>query len=141
MARPVQRENADVNLPALVTTLEHLVTALPEFLFAIESGAFFREHARSFDASKRVDRDLLSNLADVRTELSEGGTGAIPLDLLDALLCRLVFTCYLFDRGVVGERYLEDLGLGSATHLRDVLSQRPLDRAKDGLFKIFRQLR
>lgn len=140
MARPVRREDAGVNLPALVNTLEHLVTALPEFLFAIESGAFFREHARSFDASKRVDRDLLSNLADVRTKLSEGETGAIPLDVLDALLCRLVFTCYLFDRGVVGERYLEDLGLGSATHLRDVLSQRPLEHAKDGLFKIFRQL-
>lgn len=140
MARPVRREDAGGTLPALVTKLEHLVTALPEFLFAVESGAFFREHARSFDASKRVDRDLLSNLADVRTRLSEGETGAIPLDVLDALLCRLVFTCYLFDRGVVGERYLEDLGLGSVKHLRDVLSRRPLEHAKDGLFKIFRQL-
>lgn len=140
MARPVRREEAGGTLPALVAKLEHLVTALPEFLFAIESGAFFREHARSFDASKRVDRDLLSNLADVRTRLSEGKTGAIPLDVLDALLCRLVFTCYLFDRGVVGERYLEDLGLGSVKHLRDVLSQRPLEYAKAGLFKIFRQL-
>lgn len=140
MARPVRREGTGAISPALITTLEHLVTALPQFLLAIESGAFFRQHARSFDASKRVDRDLLSNLADVRTKLSQGDTDAIPLDVLDALLCRLVFTCYLFDRGVVGERYLEDLGLGSAKHLRDVLSQRPLEHAKDGMFKIFRQL-
>lgn len=140
MARPVRREEVGAALPALVTTLEHLITAIPAFLLAVETGAFFREHARSFDASKRVDRDLLSNLADVRTKLSERESDAIPVDVLDALLCRLVFTCYLFDRGVVGERYLQDLGLNSAKHLRDVLSQRPLKTAKDGLFKVFRQL-
>lgn len=140
MSRPVRREEVGAAVPALVTTLEHLITAIPEFLLAIESGAFFREHARSFDASKRVDRDLLSNLGDVRTRLSEGVPDAIPVDVLDALLCRLVFTCYLFDRGVVGHRYLEDLGLSPARHLRDVLGQRPLSAAKAGLFKIFRQL-
>lgn len=140
MSRPVRREEVGATAPSLVTTLEQLVTAIPEFLLAVESGAFFREHARSFDASKRVDRDLLSNLGDVRTRLSQGAPDAIPIDVLDAMLCRLVFTCYLFDRGVVGHRYLEDLGLGPARHLRDVLGQRPLSDAKAGLFKIFRQL-
>lgn len=140
MSRPVRREDVGMVVPALITTLEQLTTAIPQFLLAIESGAFFREHARSFDASKRVDRDLLSNLGDVRTKLSEGAPDAIPIDVLDALLCRLVFTCYLFDRGVVGHRYLEDLGLSPARHLRDVLAQRPLSQAKEGLFKIFMQL-
>ncbi|HUV96172.1 MAG TPA: N-6 DNA methylase, partial [Acidobacteriaceae bacterium] len=140
MSRPIRREDVGTALPSLVATLENLITAVPEFLLAIESGAFFREYARSFDASRRVDRDLLSNLGDVRTKLSDGASDAIPIDVLDALLCRLVFTCYLFDRGVVGQRYLEELDLGSAKHLRDVLSQRPLSKAKAGLFKIFRKL-
>lgn len=140
MSRPVRREEVGTVAPALIATLEQLNTAIPQFLLAIESGAFFREHAHSFDASKRVDRDLLSNLGDVRTKLSEGAPDAIPIDVLDALLCRLVFTCYLFDRGVVGYRYLEDLGLNPARHLRDVLAQRPLSQAKAGLFKIFGQL-
>lgn len=140
MSRPIRREEVGTVLPSLVTTLANLITAIPEFLLAVESGSFFREHARSFDASRRVDRDLLSNLGDVRTKLSGGAPDAIPLDVLDALLCRLVFTCYLFDRGVVGQRYLQELGLGSATHLRDVLRQRPLSEAKAGLFKIFSKL-
>lgn len=140
LSRPICPEDVGAAPPSLVTTLEHLITAIPEFLLAVESGAFFREYARSFDASRRVDRDLLSNLGEVRTKLSEGEPDAIPIDVLDALLCRLVFTCYLFDRGVVGQRYLEELGLGSASHLRDVLSQRPPSKAKVGLFKIFRKL-
>lgn len=140
MSRPIERAEVGATPPSLITTLENLIIAIPEFLLAVESGSFFREHARSFDASMRVDRDLLSNLGDVRTTLSGGAANAIPIDVLDALLCRLVFTCYLFDRGIVGHRYLEELGLGSATHLRDVLSLRPLSKAKAGLFKIFRKL-
>ena len=140
MSRPIRREDVGAVPPSLIATLGNLTTAMPEFLLSVESGAFFREHARSFDASKRVDRDLLSNLGEVRTKLSNGATDAMPIDVLDALLCRLVFTCYLFDRGVVGHRYLEELGLGSARHLRDVLSQRPLTKAKAGLFKIFKKL-
>lgn len=140
MSRPVQRDEPGQTLPTLVETLDHLATTLPEFLLAVETGAFFREHARSFDASKRVDRDLLVNLSAVRIQLAGVGPHPIPIDVLDALLCRLVFTCYLFDRGVVGQQYLKDLGLGPARHLRDVLGQRPLALAKSGLTKIFRQL-
>jgi hypothetical protein len=140
LSRPIRREDVGAVPPSLIAKLDNLITAIPGFLLAVESGAFFREYARSFDASRRVDRDLLSNLGDVRTKLSDGAPDAIPIDVLDALLCRLVFTCYLFDRGVVGHRYLEELGLGSAVHLRDVLSQRPLAKAKAGLFKIFRKL-
>lgn len=140
MSRPVRREDVGSIPPSLVSTLTNLITAIPEFLLAVESGAFFREHARSFDASRRVDRDLLSNLGDVRSKLSGSAPDGIPVDVLDALLCRLVFTCYLFDRGVVGQRYLQDLGLESAKHLRDVLTQRPLSDAKAGLFKIFTKL-
>lgn len=140
MSRPVRREDVGETPPSLVETLGQLVTALPQFLLSVESGAFFRDHARSFDASRRVDRDLLSNLGEVRTKLSEDVVDAIPIDVLDALLCRLVFTCYLFDRGVVGQRYLEGLGLGSSRHLRDVLSLKPVGDAKTGLFKIFEKL-
>jgi len=139
-SRPVSPEDRAADRRSLITTLDQLATALPQFLISVESGEFFRSHARSFDPSSRVDRDLLANLGAVRDRLSEKSQSAIPVEVLDALLCRLVFTCYLFDRKVVGEAYLAGLGLKSATHLRDVLSLRPLARAKDGLFRLFRQL-
>lgn len=139
-SRPVSPEDAGASRRSLITTLDELATALPQFLISVETGEFFRSHSRSFDPSSRVDRDLLASLGAVRDRLSGKGQSAIPVEVLDALLCRLVFTCYLFDRNVVGEAYLADLGLEPATHLRDVLSLRPLVRAKEGLFRLFRQL-
>ncbi|HUZ93937.1 MAG TPA: N-6 DNA methylase, partial [Edaphobacter sp.] len=60
--------------------------------------------------------------------------------VLDALLCRLVFACYLFDRGVVGETYLHGIGLPRAGHLRDVLSLQPRTQAKRYIYDLFRKL-
>ena len=63
-----------------------------------------------------------------------------PYELLDALLCRLVFTCYLFDRDVIGQKYLFDLEITDCNHLRDVLNIRPFRAAKVALYKLFRKL-
>lgn len=42
---------------------------------------------------------------------------------LDTFLCRIVFTCYLFDRGVIDVAYLKALGINYAAHLRDILAK------------------
>ena len=64
----------------------------------------------------------------------------IDPDALDALLCRLVFACYLFDRDVIGEHYKEQLGLPHAAHLRDVLGLQPTAKAKEQLYRLFERL-
>ena len=55
-------------------------------------------------------------------------------------MCRLVFTCYLFDREVIGQNYLAAIGLPDASHLRDVLAIIPATEAKDVLYRLFRRL-
>ncbi len=60
--------------------------------------------------------------------------------VLDALLCRLVFTCYLFDRRVIDRDYLTDIDIRDAEHLRDILGQQPRTDAKAALYKLFAQL-
>jgi predicted GH43/DUF377 family glycosyl hydrolase len=60
--------------------------------------------------------------------------------VLDALLCRLVFTCYLFDREVIGSAYLKDIGLKIASHLRDVLGAETAKEAKTWLYRLFAKL-
>ena len=140
MARPdaISPEKAD--LPSLVTVLDRVATKLQEFLIGVESGQFFREHQRYFNPAHRIDRDLLENLQNAREQLDGATSRRIPAAVLDALLCRLVFTCYLFDREVIGASYLSGLGIEGATHLRDVLEIQPRDKAKAALYRLFGKL-
>ena len=140
MTRPVPAGTAQAGLPSLVTTLDRVARVLQEFLISVESGEFFRQHQRSFNPAHRVDRDLLDNLRDTREKLDKATREHIPATILDALLCRLVFTCYLFDRGVIGEDYLAGLGVRNATHLRDVLGIQPRNKAKKLLYRLFNKL-
>jgi hypothetical protein len=126
--------------PALVDTLQRASVAIREFLPAVESGEYFRRHSKSFDPDQRVDRDLLNNLQATRNKLAESSDGRLDAGILDALLCRLVFVCYLFDREVIGQAYLREIGVPNASHLRDVLGIRPKTKAKSALYDLFRRL-
>lgn len=140
--RPLPQTDPQGQIPALVDTLAWSSAALREFLPTVESGQFFHQHAKSFDPSHRVDRDLLDNLQGTRSKLAETCRGKFNEQVLDALLCRLVFVCYLFDRDpeVVGEDYLRGIGPRNARHLRDVLGTQPKSKAKSYLYDLFRRL-
>ncbi len=140
MARPQPVEESMAGPRCLVDTLERAADELQHFLVAVESGAYFREHEGSFNVDSRVDRDLLTSLSNAREVLRQSVLDDVAKDRLDALLCRLVFACYLFDREVIGERYLADLEIADCAHLRDVLRIRPLRSAKSALYKLFGQL-
>ncbi|MBF0304874.1 MAG: N-6 DNA methylase [Alphaproteobacteria bacterium] len=137
MTRPTDNRDA---FPSLVTKLDRVAGGLKEFMVSIETGEFFGTHQRWFDPNQRVDRDLLDNLRDTREKL-DGTSQGIPADVLDALLCRLVFTCYLFDRKVIGESYLADLDIRGASHLRGVLGFPNRQKAKTALYRLFEKLR
>jgi hypothetical protein len=139
MTKPIPATGDGPKL-APVEIFERVADGLKAFMVSVESGEFFHKHQRSFDPSQRVDRDLLDNLRNTRETLDEATRKRIPAQVLDALLCRLVFTCYLFDRGVIGESYLSDLGIHSAANLRDVLRTKPHDKAKAALYKLFGKL-
>ena len=125
---------------ALVDRLEPVATALKNFLISVETGAYFNQHASSFDTDNRVDRHLLANLRDTREALRGKLGKKSSFDFLDDLLCRLVFTCYLFDRVVIGPKYLTDLGIHHCNHLRDILRIQPVSLAKTLLYRLFEKL-
>jgi hypothetical protein len=126
--------------PGLVETIRRSTEALKEFLPSVESGTFFTRHSRLFDPANRVDRELLENLQATRDKLKTASGEKLDSKILDALLCRLVFACYLFDREVVGEAYLHSLGLRNARHLRDVLGVQHRPQAKRYLYELFKKL-
>ena len=109
MSLPVSGDRIQGDPPFLVDTLDRVAQGLREFVISVESGEYFRRHVRSFDPAHRVDRDLLTNLRKARDLLDEASKRTVSPRVLDALLCRVVFTCYLFDRGVIVPKYLQDL--------------------------------
>jgi hypothetical protein len=142
LAPPGQSDDRDEKaaVSGLVVTLSRVADELRSFILAVESGEFFRAHARSFDPNQRVDRDLLRNLNSARDELAESTRGRLEPAVLDALLCRLVFTCYLFDREIIGREYVEETGVRGAAHLSDILARQPRAQAKADLYKLFQRL-
>ena len=140
LVRPAPSAESAQRIPAFVETLERASSELKEFLPAVESGEFLRRHPSSFDPSHRVDRDLLENLQTTRDKLLALPAAQIDADTFDALLCRLVFACYLFDRRVIGGSYLKRIGLPNATHLSDVLGLRPRTKANRHLYRLFERL-
>jgi hypothetical protein len=140
LSKPIAHSEGDGLPSSLIEVLDRTSTAVREFLPAVESGEYFRRHPRSFNPEHRVDRLLLENLEATREKLSEVSSRVIDPAILDALLCRLVFTCYLFDRNVIGQKYLQSLGVTAATNLRDLLAIRPRSNAKTHLYNLFRKL-
>lgn len=140
MSRPISDDRLQGDPPFLVDTLDRVTQGLREFILSVESGEYFRRHAQSFNPAHRVDRDLLTNLRTARELLDEVSKRSISSRVLDALLCRLVFTCYLFDRGVILPKYLESLGIQNAKHLRDILQIHPTRDAKLSLYRLFQEL-
>lgn len=127
-------------VPSAVETLSRAGKALPAFTRSVESGQYFQRHSRSFDQAKRVDRELLRNLTAARTKLMEVEGRALDAETVDALLCRLVFTCYLFDRGVIDAKYLNERGIEGAAHLTDILGRSSAVKAKTELYALFERL-
>lgn len=126
--------------PGLVERLNRVQDELRSFLLSVESGEYFRDHQRYFDPRQRVDQDLLRNLQATRQKLGQVQTARLEPQALDALLCRLVFTCYLFDRHIIDRAYLKTIGIDRAEHLRDILAKKPRTDAKADLYKLFGRL-
>ncbi len=141
MTRPEPVSDERDEPSSFVVRLERMADGLKEFIVAVESGEFFHTYQRSFNPAHRVDRDLLDNLRNTRETLDSSSRKRIPASVLDALLCRLVFTCYLFDRGVVGESYLRQLGINGVSHLRELLGVSPAEKAKAALYRLFEKLK
>lgn len=141
MTRPEPKSDTAADPSSWVVSLQRVADGLKKFIVAVESGEFFHTYHRSFNPAHRVDRDLLDNLRNTREKLDSATRKRIPAQILDAILCRLVFTCYLFDRDVIGGGYLKQLGIKGASHLRDLLSNPTAAKAKDALYLLFEKLK
>lgn len=129
----------------LVVTLD-LATQMLEArlrMLGLASGELFRAHPSFFRTEDRVDERLLKNMRAARERLLDKSGNAKPLslELVDRLLCRIVFACYLFDRDVLGPSYLRNAGLPNFKRLPDLFKNGNPTNSGTQLFSLFQRLK
>jgi hypothetical protein len=87
---------------ALIETLKRADYALRirSLFHKIASGCYYEENRSEFDPDQTVDAWLLDNLRALRNSLIKGENNLSPL-AAHAFIGRVLFLCYLLDRGIV----------------------------------------
>lgn len=110
------------------------------FYLRLATGQYYAgSNEPKFDPQQGVDAYLIDNLGAVRDELTKGKSGLAPA-VAHAFLGRVLFTCYLCDRGIIN---LQDyFPKRSWTRLLDLLDANANgDPLPDLYRKLFRQLK
>jgi hypothetical protein len=150
--RPKQRESTEQIEAILEETCEAL--KLEQLLTAIEAGTIYEEKPEAFNRAQAVDRYLLENLNAAANEIAqkqEGGLTNENLEFAHLFLMRLLFVCYLIERGMIKGRHFNDANLGKLQaksriregyflrHLFDDLST--YAQRRDALCKVFARVK
>ena len=88
---------------SIAETLTFAADALDLLETKIESGAFFGENSEHFDRKEAVDHYLLTNLNDAVEKLCQSGPS--DQEFVQLYLARILFICYLIDRGMLKGKY------------------------------------
>lgn len=90
--------------------LETTADALESMKASLETGDFHQEHRDRLTRDHRVDRYLLSSLNATATKIakSRGGVTAANLDFAHQFLTRILFICYLIERGMIKGRHFPE---------------------------------
>lgn len=110
----------------------------------LATGRFYEIHRGKFDPEQSVDKRLLRNLGDFRDRLIKGDreTGANGLDIKEAhaFIGRILFLCYLLDRGIfnIGE---PEQGETPTRLLAGELARREKEERIEYLYGLFEELK
>ena len=143
LASPTQNAEEINQGDRLVDILERTADGLElrNFIRSVELGELFREKAKSFNPNLRVDRDLLSNLEATRNFLLKHTSNSLQdIKTVNALLWRVIFTCYLIDREIIDSSYFSQLGADNVYRLIDLFLERDFEEVKEYLYKLFSKL-
>lgn len=137
----VDEGNVDSHL-ALVEKLDRVANVLEEcqLVTRVASGQYYREHGPKFQPPNTVDRHLLENLSAVGNSLRRDESPK-ERKRVHAFLGRIIFTCYLIDRGIIKLQDYSFVRRRNVATLLDLLSSYEPSQARDVLFKLFDQLR
>jgi hypothetical protein len=137
-----QSSNQDFRRVGDAFTTAAFATELVEWLYSIQTGAFYGDpkHRRSFAKDGRLDEFLLRNLSAARNRLCQTGRPPLSAEKAHALLGRCIFASYLLERGVLDRKFLRRAHFPvSATHLLDLFTRGAASAARS-LVTLFERL-
>lgn len=145
IAKPCRPDDGAALDPVLaqetITNLEsaELALRLRQLIRRVETGAIYRDHNKPlFNPEHAVDEVLLGNLRAARDLICPQKSVA-GFRRAHALIGRFLFSCYLLDRGIIGDGYLTKIGLPRAKDMQALLDIRLPHRA-EALAKLFAAL-
>ncbi len=141
MAPPARDDEEPTQGDRLVETLDRTADALEVQLLIrrIETGQIYKDKPDSFDRDCAVDQYLLRNLCAAAERLHEIDP-SVPYSTICALLGRIIFTCYLTDRQIIGVQQFREAGAPGVDNLRDLLEEYTLEWSRQVLYSLFEQL-
>lgn len=105
LAKPSNEDSGKEDEDALVKTLTYAeyLQGLKSFHHNLATGHFYTENQRHFNPNDSVDAWLLDNLRSLRNALinTSKGDSALEIRHAHAFIGRVLFLCYLLDRGIV----------------------------------------
>lgn len=128
------------SMNALVRILRDVSESDYEAVFnSVANGEFYRRYSEKFKSDGLVDQELTLNLGALSRLLRDEKQGhPVPEDIAHNFICRLLFTCYLVDRGVYR---LPDSEAENGSRLHVALASQPIGKAATYLYDVFRQLK
>ena len=126
---------------ALVETLllsDYILRVKP-FFHDLATGHYYEKHQVNFDQSQAVDMWLLGNLRALRNYLIEG-ENKLDVKTTHAFIGRVLFFCYLLDRGIVSVGEPDEYRTGTML-LAEQLESRPKGTRIDFLYRHFIELK
>ena len=111
-----------------------------DFYFQLATGRYYLERPDNFDPKQSVDAYLLDNLGAIRDAITTG-VHALSYPQAHAFLARVLFTCYLIDRGIINLVHYEYCVCAPGAKLVDVLEPLGTVISKEILYRLFDDLK
>lgn len=142
MSLPSDDDGEIASHQGLVEALEPVANALQHYnlITRIASGQYYRQHADKFRPDETVDRYLLNQLAAVGESLRRNDS-VEERKRVHAFLGRIIFTCYLIDRGIIDLAKYPFIRKKKVKKLSDLFAAYEAEQAKGLLYQIFDNLR
>ncbi len=144
LAKP-EKDPEDEEVAALVEILSKAdyVRQIQAFYHALATGRYYETNQKKFDPDQTVDKLLLDNLSAFRNKLIDNDK-KLDTNQAHAFIGRVLFLCYLFDRGIVSvgkkDRAWKDNKTGT-TLLVNQLEELSFKDQLDYLYNLFHDLK
>ncbi len=138
-AEPGKKEDYDKSLIETVKLADYAIRVRDIYL-QLATGKYYWTHADRFDAKQSVDTYLLDNLGAIRDAITMGNDGLTKPEA-HTFLARILFLCYLIDRGIIDLAHFSYCSCSPGAKLVDALERLEAGAAKKVLYQLFDDLK